>query len=70
MALEADGTGSPDGWTRLCQQMWAVRPFLLTQMSGRALSNGMEAAISDNSGNWLVLVEPKEFTADDIKDLA
>ena len=26
---------------------------------------GVEAVIRDNSGNWLVLVEPKEFTAAD-----
>ncbi|GGK96664.1 hypothetical protein Sme01_34970 [Sphaerisporangium melleum] len=26
---------------------------------------GVEAVIRDNSGNWLVLVEPKEFTPED-----
>ena len=26
---------------------------------------GVEAVMRDNSGNWLVLVEPKEFTAQD-----
>ena len=26
---------------------------------------GMEAVMRDNSGSWLVLVEPKEFTASD-----
>ena len=26
---------------------------------------GVEAVMRDNSGNWLVLVEPKEFTPDD-----
>jgi catechol 2,3-dioxygenase-like lactoylglutathione lyase family enzyme len=26
---------------------------------------GVEAVIRDNSGNWLVLVEPKAFTAED-----
>ena len=26
---------------------------------------GVEAVIRDNSGNWMVLVEPREFTADD-----
>ena len=26
---------------------------------------GVEALMRDNSGNWLVLVEPKEFTLDD-----
>ena len=29
---------------------------------------GVEAVIRDNSGNWLVLVEPKEYTPDDFKD--
>ena len=29
---------------------------------------GVEAVIRDNSGNWLVLVEPKDYTPDDIKD--
>jgi catechol 2,3-dioxygenase-like lactoylglutathione lyase family enzyme len=29
---------------------------------------GVEAVIRDNSGNWLVLVEPKQYTADDFKD--
>jgi catechol 2,3-dioxygenase-like lactoylglutathione lyase family enzyme len=28
---------------------------------------GIEAVIRDNSGNWLVLVEPKEFSPDDFK---
>jgi predicted enzyme related to lactoylglutathione lyase len=28
---------------------------------------GVEAVIRDNSGNWLVLVEPKEYTAGDFK---
>jgi catechol 2,3-dioxygenase-like lactoylglutathione lyase family enzyme len=27
---------------------------------------GVEAVMRDNSGNWLVLVEPKEFTPEDI----
>jgi catechol 2,3-dioxygenase-like lactoylglutathione lyase family enzyme len=27
---------------------------------------GVEAVLRDNSGNWLVLVEPKPFTPDDI----
>jgi catechol 2,3-dioxygenase-like lactoylglutathione lyase family enzyme len=27
---------------------------------------GVEAVMRDNSGNWLVLVEPKEFTAADL----
>jgi predicted enzyme related to lactoylglutathione lyase len=26
---------------------------------------GVEAVMRDNSGNWLVLVEPKEFTPED-----
>lgn len=26
---------------------------------------GVEAIIRDNSGNWLVLVEPKEFSPED-----
>lgn len=26
---------------------------------------GVEAVLRDNSGNWFVLVEPREFTADD-----
>jgi hypothetical protein len=26
---------------------------------------GVEAVIRDNTGNWLVLVEPKEFTPED-----
>ena len=26
---------------------------------------GVEAVIRDNSGNWMVLVEPREFTTDD-----
>lgn len=28
---------------------------------------GVEAVMRDNTGNWLVLVEPKEFTPDDLK---
>ena len=28
---------------------------------------GVEAVIRDNTGNWLVLVEPKEFTPEDFK---
>ena len=28
---------------------------------------GVEAIIRDNSGNWLVLVEPKEFSPDDFR---
>ena len=28
---------------------------------------GVEAVMRDNSGNWLVLVEPREFTADDFE---
>jgi len=28
---------------------------------------GVEAIVRDNSGNWLVLVEPKEFSPDDFK---
>ena len=31
---------------------------------------GVEAVIRDNSGNWLVLVEPKEYSADDFKDVS
>ena len=31
---------------------------------------GTEAVIRDNSGNWLVLVEPKEYTADDFTDVS
>lgn len=27
---------------------------------------GVEAVLRDNSGNWLVLVEPKEFSPDDL----
>jgi catechol 2,3-dioxygenase-like lactoylglutathione lyase family enzyme len=27
---------------------------------------GVEAIMRDNSGNWVVLVEPKEFTAEDM----
>lgn len=26
---------------------------------------GVEAVVRDNSGNWMVLVEPREYTADD-----
>jgi hypothetical protein len=29
---------------------------------------GVEAVMRDNSGNWLVLVEPKEYTAADFGD--
>lgn len=28
---------------------------------------GVEAVMRDNSGNWLVLVEPREFTPEDFK---
>jgi catechol 2,3-dioxygenase-like lactoylglutathione lyase family enzyme len=28
---------------------------------------GVEAVMRDNTGNWLVLVEPKEFSPDDFK---
>lgn len=28
---------------------------------------GVEAVMRDNSGNWLVLVEPKEFTPEDFR---
>jgi catechol 2,3-dioxygenase-like lactoylglutathione lyase family enzyme len=28
---------------------------------------GIEAVMRDNSGNWLVLVEPREFSADDFR---
>ena len=28
---------------------------------------GVEAVMRDNSGNWLVLVEPKEYSAEDFK---
>jgi catechol 2,3-dioxygenase-like lactoylglutathione lyase family enzyme len=28
---------------------------------------GVEAIVRDNSGNWLVLVEPKEYSPDDFK---
>jgi catechol 2,3-dioxygenase-like lactoylglutathione lyase family enzyme len=28
---------------------------------------GVEAVMRDNTGNWLVLVEPKEFTPEDFK---
>jgi catechol 2,3-dioxygenase-like lactoylglutathione lyase family enzyme len=31
---------------------------------------GVEALMRDNSGNWLVLVEPKEFTMDDFEGFA
>ena len=28
---------------------------------------GVEAVLRDNSGNWMVLVEPKEYTAADFE---
>jgi hypothetical protein len=31
---------------------------------------GVEAVVRDNSGNWLVLVEPKEYSPEDFKDFA
>lgn len=31
---------------------------------------GVEAVIRDNSGNWLVLVEPKDFTPEDFNQPA
>jgi predicted enzyme related to lactoylglutathione lyase len=31
---------------------------------------GVEAVMRDNSGNWLVLVEPKEYSPEDFKDFA
>jgi uncharacterized glyoxalase superfamily protein PhnB len=29
---------------------------------------GVEAVIRDNSGNWLVIVEPREFSPEDFQD--
>jgi len=31
---------------------------------------GVEALIRDNTGNWLVLVQPREFTQDEMEDFA
>jgi catechol 2,3-dioxygenase-like lactoylglutathione lyase family enzyme len=31
---------------------------------------GVEAVMRDNSGNWLVLVEPKQYSPEDFKDFA
>lgn len=65
--LEKGGMGGlglrVDDCHRTFEELSAKGVTFLQEPSDRPY--GVEAVIRDNSGNWLVLVEPKEFTPPD-----
>ncbi|WP_169948439.1 VOC family protein [Microbispora sp. H11081] len=52
-----------DDCRKTCAELTAKGVTILQEPAERPY--GVEAVIRDNQGNWLVLVEPKEFTPDD-----
>jgi catechol 2,3-dioxygenase-like lactoylglutathione lyase family enzyme len=54
-----------DDCMKTCEELRAKGVTFVQEPSDRPY--GVEAVIRDVSGNWLVLVEPKEFTAEDFK---
>lgn len=52
-----------DDCRKTCEQLSANGVELVQEPEDRPY--GLEAIIRDNSGNWLVLVQPKPFTAAD-----
>jgi predicted enzyme related to lactoylglutathione lyase len=54
-----------DDCRKTCEDLAAKGVAILQEPSDRPY--GVEAVIRDNSGNWLVLVEQKEFTAADFE---
>lgn len=52
-----------DDCRKTCDELSAKGVTFLQEPSDRPY--GVEAVMRDNSGNWLVLVEPKEFTPED-----
>ena len=52
-----------DDCRKTCAELAAKGVTILQEPAERPY--GVEAVIRDNQGNWLVLVEPKEFTPDD-----
>lgn len=61
---QAGGLGlRVDDCRKTCQELTAKGVTVLQEPSDRPY--GVEAVIRDNQGNWLVLVEPKEFTPED-----
>ena len=56
---------SVDDCRKTYQELSAKGVSFLQEPSDRPY--GVEAVMRDNSGNWLVLVEPKEFTSEDFK---
>jgi catechol 2,3-dioxygenase-like lactoylglutathione lyase family enzyme len=54
-----------DDCRKTCEDLAAKGVAILQEPSDRPY--GVEAVIRDNSGNWLVLVEKKDFTAADFE---
>lgn len=52
-----------DDCRKTCQELTAKGVTILQEPADRPY--GVEAVIRDNQGNWLVLVEPREFTPED-----
>jgi catechol 2,3-dioxygenase-like lactoylglutathione lyase family enzyme len=52
-----------DDCRKTCEELAAKGVEFVQEPSDRPY--GTEAVIRDNSGNWLVLVEPKDFTPED-----
>jgi catechol 2,3-dioxygenase-like lactoylglutathione lyase family enzyme len=54
-----------DDCRKTCEELAAKGVTLVQEPSDRPY--GVEAVIRDNTGNWLVLVEPKEFSPADFE---
>jgi catechol 2,3-dioxygenase-like lactoylglutathione lyase family enzyme len=52
-----------DDCKKTCEELRAKGVSIVQEPSDRPY--GVEAVIRDNSGNWLVLVEPKEYSRED-----
>jgi catechol 2,3-dioxygenase-like lactoylglutathione lyase family enzyme len=52
-----------DDCKKTCEELRVKGVSIVQEPSDRPY--GIEAVIRDNSGNWLVLIEPKEFSPED-----
>jgi predicted enzyme related to lactoylglutathione lyase len=55
-----------DDCRKTCAELAAAGVEVIQEPADRPY--GVEALIRDNSGNWLVLLEPRPFTAADFAD--